>query len=113
VREGWTGDLEICAWSYGSPANGAWLPGVVDRLQVLPALEAGEQQVLEAIVEGHERASIAALIPGEADVPLVARLADRLADRGIRTLRRRCICWRRSHGPTSPDSCTNGGSPRR
>jgi carbamoyl-phosphate synthase large subunit len=86
LREGWTGDLEICAWSYGSPANGAWLPGVVDRLQVLPALEAGEQQVLEAIVEAHERASIAALIPGEADVPLVARLADRLADRGIRTL---------------------------
>src|SRR5512134_1532884 len=68
LREGWSGDLEICAWSYGSPANGAWLPGVVERLQVLPALEAGEQRLFEAIVEAHDRARIAALIPGEADV---------------------------------------------
>jgi len=86
LREGWTGDLAISAWSYGGPANGAWLPGVIERLQVLPALDAGEQRVFEAIVEAHERAPIAALIPGEADVRLIARLADRLADHGICTL---------------------------
>jgi carbamoyl-phosphate synthase large subunit len=55
-------------------------------LEVLPALDAGEQKVFEAIVSAHERAAIGALIPGEADVPMIARLAERLTNRGIRTL---------------------------
>ena len=86
LRDGWTGDLGICAWSYASLANGAWLPGAVDRLHVLPALDAGEQQLFEAMVEAHERAAVAALIPAEGDVPVIARLAERLAGHGIRTL---------------------------
>jgi carbamoyl-phosphate synthase large subunit len=86
LRDGWIGGLAISAWSYGSPANDAWLPGIVDRMQVLPVLDAGEQRVFEAIVAAHERAAIGALIPGGADVPLIARLANRLTDLGIRTL---------------------------
>lgn len=86
LNEGWPGGLAISAWSYGGPANGAWLPGVVRRLQVLPPLHAGEDRIFEAILEAHERVAIEALIPGEADVPMIARLADRLADRGVRTL---------------------------
>ena len=86
LKQGWAGDLLISAWSYGTPANGAWLPGVVDRLQVLPGLEAGEEKLFAAILEAHERSPVDAVIPGEADVPLIARLGDRLGERGIRTL---------------------------
>jgi biotin carboxylase len=86
LKQGWPSDLSISAWSYGSPANGAWLPGVVDRLQVLPPLAAGEEKVFAAIVEAHERAPVDVLIPCEADVVLIAQLADRLNEQGIRTL---------------------------
>lgn len=86
LTQGWSGGLSISAWSYGSPANGAWLPGVVDRLQVLPSLQAGDEMIFAAIAAAHDRAPIEALIPGEADVVMIARLADRLRERGIRTL---------------------------
>jgi carbamoyl-phosphate synthase large subunit len=86
LRDGWVGHLAVCAWSYGGPANGVWLPDVVDRLHVLPALDGGEQQLFEAIADASEMAPIDALIPGEGDVLIMARLADRLAERGIRTL---------------------------
>ncbi len=86
LRQGWDGPLAIHAWIYGTQPNGAWLPGVVDGMQVLPPLQAGDQRVCEAILEIQRRTPVDALLPGDADVPIIARLADRLADQGIRTL---------------------------
>lgn len=86
LRQGWGGDLAITAWSYGGSATGAWMPGVVDHLQVLPGLHASDDTMIEAMVQARQKAPIDALIPGEADVALVSRLAGRLAEEGIRTL---------------------------
>jgi carbamoyl-phosphate synthase large subunit len=86
LRQGWRGALAIHAWVYGGQVNGAWLPGVIDRVEVLPPVHAGDQRLYEAILEIHRKAPVDALLPGDADVPIIARLADRLADRGIRTL---------------------------
>ena len=86
LRQGWEGALSISAWSYGAPATGAWLPGVVDRLQVLPSLQTGDETLVDAIVHCCRKDPIDALIPGEADIPAVSRVAARLAEHGIRTL---------------------------
>lgn len=86
LKQGWSGSLSISAWSYGSPANGAWLPGTVDCLQVLPALDCDDEKILAAIIEAQQKAPIDVLIPGDADVLVIARLAERLRERGIRTL---------------------------
>lgn len=86
LRQGWGGPLGIRAWTYGSHVNGAWLPRVVERIERLPPFQAGDQRICEAVLDLHRAAPIDALIPGEADVPVIARLAGRLADHGIRTL---------------------------
>ncbi len=57
-----------------------------DRLDVLPRLDSSEETIFSAIVAAHEKTAIDALIPGEADVAPIARLAERLRERGIHTL---------------------------
>ena len=86
LNAGWPGKLALSAWTYGNHATNVWLPGVVERLQVLPPLHAGDEQIFEAILEAHATACVDGLVPGEADVPVIARLADRLASHDIRTL---------------------------
>ena len=86
LRQGWRGALAIYAWASRGPSNGAWLPGVVDRVEMLPPAGAGDQRLYEAILEFHRKAPVDALLPGDGDVPIIARLADRLAVQGIRTL---------------------------
>ncbi len=86
LRQGWGGDLAITAWSYGACAIGAWAPGVVDRLQVLPSLQASDDAMVEAMLLAHQQAPIDAFIPGEADVAMASRVAARLAEHGIRSL---------------------------
>jgi carbamoyl-phosphate synthase large subunit len=86
LREGWGAPVTLVGLCYGAPANAAWLPGVLDRLELLPSLQDGEQRLYEALLDAHRRSPIDALLPGEADVALVARLAPRLAEHGIRTL---------------------------
>jgi carbamoyl-phosphate synthase large subunit len=86
LREGWGERIDLIAAAYGAPANAAWLPGVIDRLELLPPLAEGEQRLFDAWLDVHRRTPIDVLLPGEADVQPVARLAPRLAEAGIRTL---------------------------
>lgn len=86
LREGWSRPLTLVGMCYGAPANAAWLPGVIDRLELLPSLQDGEQRILEALLEAHRRSPLDVLVPGDSDVALIARIAPRLNEHGIRTL---------------------------
>lgn len=86
LRAGWKGALELSAWTYGGPANSALLPAVIDRAQVLPSLDLGDERLFAAIVEHAKRSGIDVILPGDADALSFARLAPRLAERGLRVL---------------------------
>jgi carbamoyl-phosphate synthase large subunit len=87
LRQGWSGKITISALGYDSMMTGAWMPGVADYIHLLPPLLAGDAAILNSILEIHSRRKLDVLIPClEADIPLVARIADLLASEGILTL---------------------------
>lgn len=87
LRRGWPGGVRIEALGYSAWETGAWSPGVVDGISVVPALSNGDEKVLQRIIEvGHDR-KIDVLIPClDLEVPFYQRVAHKLRDAGIETL---------------------------
>lgn len=87
LRQGWRGAIEIDALTYDPLTTGAWMPGVADALHIVPSLKDGDDAVFARIMEIHKRRRLDALIPClDLEIPVYARLADRLAREGIGTL---------------------------
>lgn len=87
LRKGSRGNLEIVALGYDTWQTGAWLPGLVDQIVVLPPLASGVYSILEKILEIHEKTPLDALIPNlDLEVPLFTRLKPQLEKAGIQTL---------------------------
>ncbi|MFQ5763366.1 MAG: ATP-grasp domain-containing protein [Rhodospirillales bacterium] len=87
LRAGWRGRLEIHALGYDVFMTGAWMPGIADRLHLLPSLDEGDEAVLERIMEIHANVRLDAIIPClDLEMPIFSRLAQRLSHEGIMTL---------------------------
>lgn len=87
LRQGWRGPIEIHALGYDSLMTGAWMPGVADRLHVVPSLADGDEATFERLLEIHRQHRLDAVIPClDLELPVYARLAERLARAGIKTL---------------------------
>jgi carbamoyl-phosphate synthase large subunit len=87
LRKGWRGPLQIEGLVYDPWATGGWTPGVADRLHLLPPLVQGDEAVLHRLLALHQKYPIDVLIPClDLEVPVISRLASRLARAGIRTL---------------------------
>ncbi len=87
LRDGWPGRVVVHALGYDSMMTGAWMPGMADHLHLMPSLTDGDEATFERLLEIHENHGIDAVIPClDLEVPIYARLSDRLARAGIRTL---------------------------
>lgn len=87
LREGWKGPIEIHALGYDSLMTGAWLPGSVDRLHVMPSLNDGDEAMFERVLEIHADVRLDAVIPClDLELPVFSRIAGRLQHEGIQTL---------------------------
>ena len=79
--------ISVSALGYDLMMTGAWMKGIVDELHLLPLPNAGDAIILERLLAIHQKSRIDALIPSlENDVPVFSRLAEPMADAGIRTL---------------------------
>lgn len=78
--------MELAAWIYGAADTTALLPGIVDRIEVLPPADGHDEALIEAIAEANATHRIDALLAGDTDVAALARLEPRLAALKIRTL---------------------------
>jgi carbamoyl-phosphate synthase large subunit len=77
LREGWAGPI----------MTGAWMAGAADELHTLPDFSDGDAVMLERLVALTSRFGLDAFIPTlDLEIPVVARIADRLASVGLRTL---------------------------
>jgi len=87
LREGWPGPIEIHALGYDAFMTGAWMGGAADELHTLPSFSEGDGAFLERMVSLTGRFGLDAAIPTlDLEIPVFARLADRLAAVGLRTL---------------------------
>lgn len=87
LRQGAQGRMAIEALVYDALETGAWMPGAVDRINLMPPLHEGDEAALERVLEIHAERGLDALIPSlDLDVPVYARIAERLERAGIRTL---------------------------
>lgn len=87
LREGWPGPIEIHALGYDPFMTGAWMAGAADELHILPDFSNGDAVMLERLVALTSRVGLDAFIPTlDLEIPVVARIADRLATVGLRTL---------------------------
>jgi len=87
LREGWPEPIEIHALGYDPFMTGAWMAGAADELHTLPELSEGDGAMLERLVALTSRFGFDAYIPTlDLEIPVVARIADRLAAIGLRTL---------------------------
>ena len=87
LREGWRGPVELHALGYDAFMTGAWMHGAADELHTLPKLSAGEGAMLERLVGLAGRFDLEVLLPTlDLEIPTMARIADRLAAVGVRTL---------------------------
>jgi len=87
LREGWPGPIEIHALGYDPIMTGAWMGGAADELHTLPDFAEGDAVMLERLVALTSRFGFDAIVPTlDLEIPVIARLADRLAAVGLRTL---------------------------
>jgi len=87
IRHGWRGGLEIYALCYDVWSTGAWLPGLVDRLHVIPPLAKAAREMSSGILAIHEERPFDALIPNlDLEVNAFARIKPQLDKAGIATL---------------------------
>ena len=87
LREGWRGPMQIHAFGSDPMMMGAWMPGVADRLHILPFPSAGDEAILERVLEIHRDVGLDAIIPClDLEVPVFSRLASRFQREGIATL---------------------------
>jgi carbamoyl-phosphate synthase large subunit len=87
LRAGWPGSIEIHALGYDPFMTGAWMGGAADELHTLPDFSDGDAVLLERLVALTSRFGFDAFIPSlDLEIPVIARIADRLAAVGLRTL---------------------------
>jgi carbamoyl-phosphate synthase large subunit len=87
LRAGWAGRLEIHALGHDAVMTGAWMPDTADHIHILPPHAEDSEALLDRIFEIHKSRRLdALLVCHEADLPVLARHADELTRRGIRTL---------------------------
>lgn len=87
LREGWNGPVEIHALGYDALMTGAWMHGAADQLHTIPKLASGDGAMLERLVGLAGRFGVDVLVPTlDLEIPVMARIADRLAAVGVQTL---------------------------
>lgn len=87
LKKGWSGDIRIEGLTYSAWETGAWSPGVLDGINLVPPLTSGREKVLERLIEIAKDRAIDALIPClDLEVPFYKRIAGKLREAGIETL---------------------------
>lgn len=110
LRAGWAGALEIHALGHDTVMTGAWMPDAADHIHILPPSAEGSEALLDRILQIHESRRLDALLAcHEPDLPVLARHADELARRGIRTLLPKPECLADVLGTTWPSALRAAG----
>ena len=87
LKLGWEGNISIDALGYDAWMTGAFSPGLIDNLHIMPPLVEGENAFFERIIEINKKRKFHAIIPSlELEIPVLSRLKERLKSRGIRVL---------------------------
>ena len=87
LRAGWNGPISIDALGCDPMMTGAWMPGIADRLHLIPESTAGDHAMLTRLLELHAQWPFEVLIPCTSeDVSMISRISGALTDAGIRVL---------------------------
>jgi len=87
LRAAFGSGVEIHALVYDPLATGAWMPGMADRLHLMPALRDGDEATLARLLALRAEHGLDLVLPClDLDVPVYARLAARLRHAGIGNL---------------------------
>ena len=87
LKLGWEGKISIDALGYDPWMTGAFSPGLIDNIHILPPLVEGDYALLERIVEINEKRKFHVIIPTlELEIPVLSRLEERLKSKGIKIL---------------------------
>ncbi len=63
LKIGWEGKISIDALGYDPWMTGAFSPGLIDNIHILPPLGDGDYAILERIIEINEKRKFHAIIP--------------------------------------------------
>ncbi|MBI5331673.1 MAG: ATP-grasp domain-containing protein [Betaproteobacteria bacterium] len=87
LRAGWRGPLRITALVYDDRATGAFAPGLVDDIRILPPLSHGAPALAAAVHAWHAETPFNALMPClDLEIPVYSHLGGYWAEQGIHTL---------------------------
>ena len=87
LKIGWEGKISIDALGYDPWMTGAFSPGLIDNIHILPPLSDGDHAILERIIEINEKRKFHAIIPTlELEISVLSRLEERLKSKGIKVL---------------------------
>ena len=87
LKLGFEGNISIDALGYDPWMTGAFSPGLIDNLHIMPPLAEGENSFYERIVEINNKRKFDIIIPSlELEIPILSRLKERLKGKGIKVL---------------------------
>ena len=87
LKRGWEGKISIDALGYDPWMTGAFSPGLIDNIHILPPLTDGDYAILERIIEINNKRKFHAIIPTlELEIAVLSRLEERLKSKGIKIL---------------------------
>ena len=87
LKLGFEGNISIDALGYDPWMTGAFSPGLIDNLHIIPPLAEGENSFYERIVEINNKRKFDIIIPSlELEIPILSRLKERLKGKGIKVL---------------------------
>ena len=87
IKLGWEGNISIDALGYDAWMTGAFSPGLIDNVHIMPPIAEGENAFYERIIEINKKRKFHAIIPSlELEIPILSRLKERLKSKGIKVL---------------------------
>jgi len=87
LKLGWEGKISIDALGYDAWMTGAFSPGLIDNLHIVPPLVEGDNAFFERIIEINKKRKFHAIIPSlELEIPVLSRLKEKLKSKGISIL---------------------------
>ena len=87
LKLGWEGNISIDALGYDNWMTGAFSPGLIDNIHILPPLVEGDNVFFDRIIEINNKREFNVIIPSlELEIPVFSRLRKRLENKGIKVL---------------------------
>ena len=73
LKLGWEGNISIDALGYDAWMTGAFSPGLIDNVHIMPPIAEGENAFYERIIEINKKRKFHAIIPSlELEIPILS-----------------------------------------